>query len=96
MHYLFPGLFVALAVGLDLFASWRLIRYDGFEARQKWLVAALVWLLPLLVAILVIAVTNKTQDKASGRYRNKRKQEMPDLSDSDAGAASGAADGGGD
>ena len=89
LGYKLLGGFLAGVVGLNIFASWRLIRDDGFETSQKWLQAALIWLVPLFVAFLVIAMTNKTLDKPSGRYRNKDDEDLPDFTQIDADNSSG-------
>ena len=91
MYQLF-GLIIIGMIGLNIFATWRLIGYDGFEPRQKYLQVGLIWLVPLFFALIVIGMTNRRNDKPSGKYRDRDAEGIPDFSEIDVGSAS---DGGG-
>src|ERR1035437_7600487 len=88
--YALLGLLLAGIVTLNVFASWRSIGDAGFEPSHKWFQVALIWLVPGVVAVLVIAMTNRTLDKPSGTYRNKDAEDLPDFTQiDDAGSSTG-------
>ena len=86
--YLLFGLIIAGLFGLNVFATWRLIGYDGFETRQKYLQAGLIWLVPLFFALIVIGTTNQGDGKPSGKYRDRNAEGMPDFNEIDVGSSS--------
>jgi hypothetical protein len=89
MYPLF-GLIIAGLFGLNIFATWRLIGYDGFEPGQKYLQAGLIWLVPLFFALIVIGMTNQGDDEPSGKYRDRNAGGMPDFNEIDVGSSSDA------
>ncbi len=62
-------LIVGLIVLLSVWASMKVIADEFSERRQKGAQLALVWLVPVIGALLVLAVHRKAEE-ASGRYRN--------------------------
>ena len=69
--YVLFGLIVAGLIGLNIFATWHLVKADNLERSQKYVQAVLIWCVPLLCAVLVIGVTNRGVDKPSGKYRDR-------------------------
>ena len=86
--YALFGLIGVGLIGLNIFASWRLINDDSLELSQKYMQVVLIWCVPLLCALLVIGVTKQTVDKPSGKYRDRDSEGLPDLTQIDAGGTS--------
>ncbi len=66
-----------VAIGLlDAWVTWRVLG-DGLSSHgQRAAQIALVWLLPLLGALIVLNLQRRNAEKGSGRYR-----EIPDAGD---------------
>lgn len=64
------ALVIALPVALALWASLKVIRDEISERGQKAAQLALVWLVPLMGALIVLGVHRKS-DKPSGKYRDR-------------------------
>ena len=59
---------VALPVLLSVWASVKVVRDEFSERRQKVVQLVLVWLVPIIGALIVIGV-HKKSEKPSGQYR---------------------------
>ena len=69
MNFALVGIIVGAYVLLSVLATRFVIR-DAYSKRgQKVIQLALVWLLPAIGALVVLAVHRK-EEKPSGRYRN--------------------------
>lgn len=90
--YALFGLIVAGLIGLNIFATWRLIKADNLERSQKYVQAVLVWCVPLLCAVLAIGVTNRGVDKPSGKYRDRDSESLEDWPQFDASGDVGGSD----
>ena len=60
---------VAIILGLNVAATRAILRDDYSERRQKILQTGLVWLLPIIGALVVLGV-HRQPDKPSGGYRS--------------------------
>lgn len=66
-----------VAIGLlDAWVTWRVIGDDLSSSRQLAAQIALVWLLPVLGALIVLNLQRRNAEKQSARYR-----EIPDAGD---------------
>ena len=99
---------LALGVALNAYATAVLIRSSFYDARQKWYQLLVVWLLPLIGAVLVSSLARDTKSRRlGGDLRNRNGFDDGDArldnyssegwNDSDGGGHSdGGGDGGGD
>ena len=73
-------IFLVVAVltflGLNWYASRQCLRDSLVSTRQRFAQLAFVWLIPLLGALIVIAISRNTPEPSCGRYR-----EDPDVGD---------------
>jgi len=69
------ALILATIVGLDVMATRAILRDDLSERRQRLAQIALVWLFPLLGALLVLALYREPK-KAFGTYAINRSAEF--------------------
>ena len=76
-------LLIGIAV-LNLYVSWKVLRDEATSPKQRAGQVAVVWLVPLLGALLTLYLKSDQQEKASRKYR-----EVPDAGD-DFGDAGGA------
>ncbi len=67
--YLFVAVLLFALIGLNGWATWRVFRSDYFEPSQKRLQVVLIWLVPLIMALLAIGVTRKNPEKTPGNYQ---------------------------
>jgi hypothetical protein len=68
--YLILGVIAATVLSLNGLASFAVLKYDLSERTQRIAQLLIVWLLPLLGALLVLAVHRKPQ-KPSGQYPDR-------------------------
>jgi hypothetical protein len=63
--------FLAL-IGLQVWATVRVYRSDLYEREQKWMQAKLIWLVPLVGAMLVLSVL-KEEDTSDRKNRTHQR-----------------------
>ncbi len=80
-------IFVVL-LGLNVKATVAIYRDSLSEALQRWVQFLLVWLLPIIGSVVVLAVHRQTEE-ASGKYQ-KQSGEIDDIDDFDTGITSAA------
>jgi hypothetical protein len=68
MDIMLPRLIVAVILGLDIKSTLLVLRDSLSEPKQLVLQLAFVWLLPLIGAIVVLAI-HRSAEKHSGTYR---------------------------
>lgn len=61
-------LLLAVILALDVKASMLVLRDDLSAPMQRWMQLGLVWLLPMVGALIVLAV-HRAPEKPSGSYR---------------------------
>ena len=59
-------------IGLQVWATVRVFRSDLYERDQKWMQAKLIWLVPLIGAMLVLSVL-KEDDTADRKNRTHQR-----------------------
>ena len=64
------GLFMSLVVVLDLCATRAILNDEFPEPRQKFFQLCIVWILPVVGALLLLGVHRKPE-KPSGNYRQE-------------------------
>jgi len=65
--------FLTMLVGivlLDAWVTWRVVGDGLSSSRQRAAQIALVWLLPVLGALIVLNLQRRNAEKGSGRYRD--------------------------
>lgn len=66
MDFLLGVLLIGGIVAANVIASVRAIRYDGSTKEQEIIQLALVWVLPILGAVLVLIFTRQHTETSSG------------------------------
>jgi hypothetical protein len=59
-------------IGLQVWATVRVYRSDLYEREQKWMQAKLIWLVPLIGAMLVLSVL-KEDDTSDRKNRTHQR-----------------------
>jgi hypothetical protein len=59
-------------IGLQVWATVRVYRSDLYEREQKWMQAKLIWLVPLVGAMLVLSVL-KEEDTSDRKNRTHQR-----------------------
>jgi hypothetical protein len=59
-------------IGLQVWATVRVFRSDLYEREQKWMQAKLIWLVPLIGAMLVLSVL-KEDDTSDRKNRTHQR-----------------------
>jgi hypothetical protein len=59
-------------IGLQVWATVRVFRSDLYERDQKWMQAKLIWLVPLIGAMLVLSVL-KEDDTSDRKNRTHQR-----------------------
>jgi len=67
-EYLLVLLLLAVILGMNARATWLVLCDEVSEPSQRVMQLVLVWLLPVLGALMVFAV-HRPPEKASGKYR---------------------------
>ena len=67
---------LAAILALNAWVTWRVVRDGLSSSAQRLAQIALVWLLPMLGALLVLNLQRRNAEKGSGTYR-----EIPDVGD---------------
>lgn len=67
-EYLLVLMLMVVILGMNVRATWLVMCDDVSEALQRFMQLSLVWLLPVLGALIVFAV-HRSPEKPSGKYR---------------------------
>lgn len=71
--FLFGGILLVLALGFQMFVTVRVFRSKLYEPAQKSAQAKLIWMLPVLGAIIAFSVLT-TEEQAERRYQQSDRE----------------------